>query len=392
MTSDLFSSDWLDSPKTICGIMTGTSLDGVNTAIATFYRDYRNKVKFELVSWDMIDLPKQFRESIFKVIYEPVHISQISLLQYSISHLYADAVFQSLNKAGKTSDEIDLIGIHGQTVWHQPQPLEFDEFMVASTLQLASTSALSKLTGIPVVGDFRSGDVALGGQGAPLVPIFDYNFLSEDNTNVIALNIGGIANVTLLPAGGKSNAVSAFDTGPGNVLIDAAASFFFNLKFDRNGDIASSGSANESLLAKLKQNVFITLKPPKSTGREEFNLKYVQLLRDEFPGVSQSDFITTLTFFTAWSIAENIRLFGDPKSRVILSGGGIHNNYLLSSLKAELPQATIISSAEVGIPPDAKEALCFAYLACLYMINQSGNIPSVTGASRESILGLLAKP
>jgi len=250
------------------------------------------------------------------------------------------------------------------------------------------------MTGVQVVHDFRSADVALGGQGAPLVPIFDHAFLSSDNVDRIALNIGGMANITLLPAGGSLDQLRAFDTGPGNVLIDAACRFSFGKRFDEGGSFARAGRVMDDLLSKLKTHPYFADEPPKSTGRETFNDKLVEDLHHRYvqQALPSEDLVTTVTELTAWSIADHIQRYQPSTREVIVSGGGVHNAYLMDRLREMLDEVRVMSSAELGIDPDAKEALCFAYLAWLTLNGKPGNVPSVTGARAPALLGSVARP
>jgi len=285
-------------------------------------------------------------------------------------------------------EKIDAVGIHGQTVWHEPGK----ESTGRITYQLGGVSALAQLLGTTVVGNFREADTALGGQGAPLVPIFDYEFMGTEEDNIIAVNIGGISNMTLLPRGCTKENVIAFDAGPGNVLIDYAMRVLYNRAYDEDGEVASTGTIIPKLLDMLKENPFIYEEPPKSTGREMFGVDLIHKILDEFGQQHLAkDIITTLSHFTAWCISHNIKLFGKIDSEIIFSGGGSHNKYVLSVIKEELADSTIRISDEIGIPADSKEAICFAYLAYRTLGGLPGNIPSVTGASREAVLGVTAR-
>ncbi|MBK9248373.1 MAG: anhydro-N-acetylmuramic acid kinase [Ignavibacteria bacterium] len=319
-------------------------------------------------------------------------IADVSFLTSALTEFHASAVVDACTACSITPEQLDGIGFHGQTVWHAPKPTKKLYTKLGNTLQLTSGQTLAALLSTTVVSDFRSADVALGGQGAPLVPLFDSVFLRDSTRNVIALNIGGIANITLLPAS-KAEPVIAFDTGPGNVLIDASTTMFFGKNYDKNGSIAAAGRPIRTMLEQLKDHKFISQKPPKSTGREVFNKSWLEKrIRTTFqPSIPSEDVVRTITEFTSWSIAENIRLFADPTSKIIASGGGIHNKTLMQLLKNELPKASIITSDEIGINSDAKEALCFAFLAYRTLGGLTGNIPSVTGASREAILGSVSK-
>lgn len=386
-------TEWLSKPRYVCGIMTGTSVDAIDTTIALF-SNQDGKHKFEIRATGCYEIPDEIKSLIFRIMTEPVPVSDISLLNYALSKLYADSVRKLCNDSGFPLEEIDAVGVHGQTLWHEPEGRVIAGTQISSTFQSVSISALSKLLDKHVVGDFRAGDIALGGQGAPLVPVFDFEFLRDSNENRIVLNIGGISNVTILPTDCKKEDVRAFDTGPGNVFIDMAVQRFFDLKYDRNGEIARKGSVIAELMNSLKSIPFIYQKPPKSTGRELFSNDYFNYLIDEykFENTNKEDFIRTLTEFTAWSIAENIRLFASNPQRIIASGGGSENIFLMDLLKKELPDIIIDKSDKYGIPSDYKEALCFAYLAYLTLGGLPGNLPSVTGATKETILGVVAIP
>ena len=385
---------WLSKPRILCGVMTGTSLDGIDIALVKFEISDYGKHKFELIYFQTIELPEEIPYIVKKIIEKPITIAEVSFLHYVLSDLFVESIRATCKLRNFRIEDIDAIGIHGQTVWHDPYGREMYGFSVPSTLQLCSPSVLSKKLNIPVIADFRAADIALGGQGAPLVPIFDYEFLRNYVQDVIALNIGGMANITLLPSICKNEGIIAFDTGPGNVLIDSAMNLFYNKKYDSEGKIARSGKINESILNALKLNPFIRQTPPKSTGRELFNNNYLHEIieKNNSTEIPTEDILNTLTCFTCWSIAENLRLFGNPESQIVVSGGGVENTYLIELLKKELNQSVIIRSDEIGIPADAKEAVCFAYLAYRTLGNLPGNIPSVTGAKRETVLGIIALP
>jgi len=386
------SSTWFEKPRLVCGLMSGTSLDGIDAAIVKIWIE-DGKHHFDLISFLSNEYSDEVKEVILGVTDNISTCSSISALNFKLSELYADAVIDACNSAGIKLENLDAVGMHGQTVWHDPFGALTNR-NTPSTLQLGSVSALANILGVPVVGDFRSADIVLGGQGAPLVPIFDFNFLSEKENDVIALNIGGISNITILPANCKQENIIAFDTGPGNVLIDTYMRKFFDKEFDASGKTASSGKLISKLFDDLKELDYISLKLPKSTGRELFNEELIEgiLSKNNLQDVSNNDLIHTLTKFTAWSIAENIRLFANEKSKIIISGGGVHNDFLIKLLVEELPNANIFISNDVGISADAKEAICFAYLAWRTLAGLYSNIPSVTGAAREAVLGVIAVP
>ncbi len=379
--------EWLSKPRIVCGIMSGTSLDGVDAAIAEFSND-NGKHSFTTISYLTIPFLKEIRQEVLDIIEHEAPVANVARLHYALPQLYAEAVRAVCSQAGFKTSHLDAIGVNGQTVWHAPH----DE--IASTLQLGSISTLAQELQIPVVGDFRAADIALGGQGAPLVPVFDYEFLKDKNSNVIALNIGGISNITLLPKNCTPESVMAFDTGPGNVWIDGATKQYFGKNYDENGNFAREGRSLPRLLNALKEINYIKESPPKSTGRELFTPEKLEKFLKDYasPHSPGEDIVRTLTEFTAWSIAENIRLFGKTDSRLIISGGGVHNSVLLEVLKVELPEAEVVKSDADGLSSDAKEAICFAYLAYRTLGGLPGNLPSVTGASRAAILGAVALP
>jgi anhydro-N-acetylmuramic acid kinase len=319
---------------------------------------------------------------------DTISIEDVSHANYEITRLHAEYLQRFLLEKGIDSQECDLLSVHGQTVWHSPPK---DEDDIGHTLQLLSIPGLAAKTNLKTIGDFRTGDMALGGQGAPLVPIFDSEFLYSDEKDTIAINIGGMANLTIIPRD-KNQQIMAFDTGPGNILIDLSMKRFFGKQYDENGVFAREGRILERLWKNLCELDFITQKPPKSTGREMFNSSLLQDILEvsfvnTFPG---EDIVRTITDYTAWSIAENIRLFGNPTSRILVTGGGANNPTLMARLQKELPDAEFLTSVELGFDADIKEALCFAYLGWRSLGGLPGNIPSVTGAKRAVVLGCVS--
>jgi anhydro-N-acetylmuramic acid kinase len=381
--------EWLSKPRIVLGMMSGTSLDGIDICASCFSVSQNGKHQFELFHWKTYPMDQELRENIKQCIQREISIKDISFLQKEITHAHANIVNQYLDEFSLDRNSIDLLSVHGQTVWHSP-PSENNSYL-GHTYQLISIPALSALTQICSIGDFRSADIALGGQGAPLVPIFDKEFLCDSEVDTIAINIGGMANMTIIPADSTLQ-LSAFDTGPGNILIDEAMISFFGKKYDTNGSFAKAGRRINRLWDNLCELEFITEKPPKSTGREFFNKQLLQDILEvsfvnTFPG---EDIIRTLTDYTAWSIAENIRLFGPHKARVLITGGGAHNPVLVQELKNQLPDFSFYTSEELGIPADAKEALCFAYLGWRSLAGLPGSLKEATGISKPQILGSIA--
>ena len=377
----------------IAGIMTGTSLDGIDIAISDFTGDENTPFEEKLIAYKTFPFTEELRNTLNNIMSGKFTAYEFSQLNFILAKAYDNAIKELCRSSMIDHDSIEAIGMHGQTLWHQPKAKNYAGESIASTLQAGSGTALSAFSRKTVVYDFRAADIALGGQGAPLVPIYDYYFLRNEKRDTIAMNIGGIANITFLPKGNNSveldkNAVRAFDTGPGNVLIDIAANELFNQKYDDKGALARIGNVIPELLEKLLDIDFIHKNPPKSTGREEFN---AALLGNIFNSdYSTYDILNTLTEFTAQSIALNIRKFASENSEIIITGGGAMNDFLMERIKNALPRAEIANAADKGINADAKEAQCFAFLAYLHLKKIPGNLPSVTGASREIILGASA--
>ena len=382
-------NEWLSKPRIVLGMMSGTSLDGIDICASSFSISQNGKHQFELLCWKTYPMDQELRENIKHCIQQEISIKDISFLQKEITHIHAHIVNQFIDEFSLDKDSIDLISVHGQTVWHSP-PSENNSYS-GHTYQLISIPALSALTQICSIGDFRSADIALGGQGAPLVPVFDKEFLYDSKLDTIAINIGGMANITIIPAD-TTLQLSAFDTGPGNIFIDEAMIRFFGKKYDSNGSFAKDGRRLKRLWDNLCELEFIKELPPKSTGREFFNKQLLQDILEvsfvnTFPG---EDIIRTLTDYTAWSIAENIRLFGPQKGRILITGGGAHNPVLVQELKNQLQGFSFYTSEELGIPADAKEALCFAYLGWRSLGGLPGSLKEATGISKPQILGSIA--
>ncbi len=366
----------------IAGLMTGTSLDGIDVAVCDVDDDGVRLRSFAT---------SPYSEATFNLVTLALNGEASTLelcdLPFALATDYATAITAILDTelANDTRTKLDAVGIHGQTIWHNPP---------RSTWQAGSGSALAALIGVPVVHDFRAADVAVGGQGAPLVPIFDWLSLRSDTKDRVALNIGGMANITLLPHDGQLESLRAFDTGPGNILIDSAAMQTFGKRYDDGGSIAAAGRIIPSLLEHVKTLPFFALDPPKSTGRELFNDAFVSELHRRFqhPSAPSEDFVTTLTEVVAWSIADHITRLQPSTQELVCSGGGVHNTFLMQRLAHYLPNVRIMNTDEFAIPADAKEAMCFAYLAWLTLHGLPGNVPSVTGASRRVVLGSISDP
>ena len=353
----------------VAGIMSGTSLDGVDVAVIDITGH-----KFEVVAHRTTPYPRKVRDQILAVSNSTVHTSAISRLNFQLAEIYAKAV----KKCGVPLDSIQLIGSHGQTIYHER----------GNTLQIGDGSVLAERTGIPVVSDFRPRDIAAGGKGAPLVPYVDYLLYKDRKLGRVALNIGGIANITAIPADGGPEDVIAFDTGPGNMVVDQLVAIHTRgrQKYDRGGRLAQTGKVDAALIDRLLRRAFYKESPPKSTGREQYGREFIDELREtELPLL---DLIATATAFTPAAVASGIQRFVPfPVQEIIVSGGGAHNAQMMAYLKAFLPRTKLRYSGEFGIDVDAKEAIAFAVLAYETWHKRPSNLPSATGARRPVILG-----
>jgi len=366
--------------------MSGTSLDGIDVAVI----DISTNPRIATVLSATVPYPPRVRDAILAVSNTAAETAAISRLNFVLGELYARALQSACKKSGIAIDTIKLIGCHGQTIFHEGTPARCLRFKVASTMQIGEAAVIAERTGIPVISDFRVRDMAAGGKGAPLVPFVDYLLYRSKHAGRVALNIGGIANVTALPAGARREDVLAFDTGPGNMAIDALAAKCTGgrLGFDRDGRIARSGRLNRDLLGELLRDRYYSLRPPKSAGREQYGVEFVDRLIAT--GLPLEDLVATATVLTAASITEGIERFVRPKMRVdelIVSGGGMHNPRIMGHLAALLPGTKIATSADYGIDVDAKEAVAFAVLAYETWRKKPSNLPSATGAKRPVILG-----
>lgn len=351
------------------GLMSGTSLDGVDAALASFSSDHCEVVRTAYLPYP--DDLKQALLELHEVCDNELELSQT--LGCQLGHLYAEAVHALMQNFGES---VTAIGCHGQTIRHRPD--------LGFTLQLNNPSLLAELTGIPVVADFRSRDIAAGGQGAPLVPAFHQAVFGHPTTHRNIVNIGGISNLTDLPPNGE---VTGFDCGPGNLLMDAWCQRHTGQPYDKNGDWAASGILIQPLLEKCLRNPFFQLPPPKSTGREAFNLAWLETLLES--KYRPQDVQCTLAELTAHGIADAIQRYYSGTTEIYLCGGGAHNRHLHSRIHAHLPAIQLAETGALGIPADWVEAAAFAWLAKQTMEGKPGNLPAVTGAKGSRILGAI---
>ena len=361
------------------GLMSGTSMDGIDAAVvdfssehphvlATHNEPYPEAVNRQLVA--ALDLPDPRK-------------TNLAELDHAVGESFARATNRLLDIAGIDPARVQAIGSHGQTIRHEPNT------EMPYSLQIGNPDVITTNTGIDVVADFRSADIKAGGQGAPLVPAFHKASFATETENRVVVNIGGIANITVLPCD-PAIAVTGFDTGPGNTLMDGWAQQQLNTVMDAGGNWAASGACDQQLLGKLLADPYFSLAPPKSTGREYFNLDW---LSEYFPAdnIAAQDIQATLCRLTTRTIVDAIKQYAPDTARLLVCGGGIHNNCLMQQLRTDLAETRVESTAQYGIDPDWVEAAAFAWLAKQNLQARPGNLPEVTGANRPVILGKLFK-
>ena len=382
-------------PRLVAGLMSGTSLDGIDAVVARLDGSGRS-LGFDVRAFVHTPYSEALRALLLRnSAPETSSVYALSQLNVRLAHAYAGAVRDAVAAAGVPLEALDLIGLHGQTVHHIPEPADCAGMPTTSTLQIGDPSVLANLLGVPVVGDFRMADMALGGQGAPLVPYLDYIYFTDDAEVRGLLNLGGIANLTLLPRGARAGDVIAFDTGPANILSDALVRHFFDEPFDRDGAHAARGTIRNELLAALLDEPYFALPPPKSTGRELFDQHYVENLLARADGLPPEDVIATATMLTVASVYQSYAQFIRPRHAfdvVIASGGGRHNRFLMDKLADAFAPIPVRPIDDYGLDADAKEALCFAIFAHETINGVPSNLPSVTGAARPAILGKICLP
>ncbi len=352
----------------VAGIMSGTSLDGIDVAVV----DIKGR-RIETVAFRSTPYPKAIRERILNVSNCNTHTAELARLHFALGDLYAKAV-EAIKIPG-----IELAGCHGQTIYHEGR---------IATLQIGEAAVIAERTGIPVVCDFRVGDIAAGGEGAPLVPFIDYWLYRDARRARVALNLGGIGNITAIPAAATPEQVTAFDTGPGNMIIDALVKEYTQGKqqYDRGGRIAAKGNVDRALLAALLNGPYYKRKPPKTAGREQYGAEFIAGLKQS--GLPLLDLITTATLFTAATVADALRRFVPyPVHDLIVSGGGAHNSQIMAHLTSLLPGICIATSQDFGVSIDGKEALAFAVLAYETWHGRPSNLPSATGARHPVVIG-----
>ena len=386
--------------KYVIGLMSGTSVDGIDAAVVEI-TGHGLETTVNLIAFETFPFPPDVPQRILALCQpDTSRVDDICEMNFHIGHLFAEAVKHTLQKNGMFARDIDLIGSHGQTIHHLPPFTEPQgKIKIPSTLQIGEPAVIAHETGIPTIADFRVADMAAGGQGAPLVSYPDYLLFRDTTKTVGLLNIGGIANLTVLPANGSFDSVSAADTGPGNMCVDAVVSEITDGKerYDEAGQRAAQGTSHQPLIDEWLKHPFFQLTPPKTTGREmfghTFSLECLRACREY--GLSDNDAIATLTDLTVQTVALYISQFvseQNPIDRLYVSGGGVHNRTLMQRLSEVLVNTVVEPVDTSGISADAKEAIAFAILANESLHGQAGNLPSATGASVRKVLGKFVCP
>ena len=387
--------------KLVIGLMSGTSVDGIDAAIVEI-AGHGLKTEVDLIAFETFPFPTGVPERILALCQPDTgRVDDICEMNFYIGHLFAEAVKHILQKNGMSANDIDLIGSHGQTIHHLPKDANTDDNVsrYPSTLQVGEPAVIAHETGIPTIADFRVADMAAGGQGAPLVSYPDYLLFSDSTKTVGLLNIGGIANLTVLPANGTFDSVCAADTGPGNMCIDAVVTEITEgaERYDEDGKRATQGTPDQRLIDEWLKHPFFQLSPPKTTGREMFGHAYAMacLTACRKYELSDNDCIATLTELTVQTIDDYIARFvteQNPIDVLYASGGGVHNQTIMRRLGELLSDTAVESVDNSGISADAKEAIAFAILANETLHGNAGNLPSATGASVRKILGKFVCP
>ena len=385
----------------VVGMMSGTSVDGVDAALVEISgTDSEPKVK--LLAFENKPYPPQVREKIFSL-FTPANatVDKVGYMNFLLGEIYAKSALSVIEKAGMKPEEIDVIGSHGQTIWHAPIPESPDGIPVAYTVQIGEGSVIAERTGILTVSDFRVADMAAGGQGAPLVPFSEYLLYRREKETILLQNIGGLGNMTVMPAGAKPRDVFAFDTGPGNMIIDAVISAVTGGEktYDAGGETAAKGRVCNALLDILKEEPYYRQPLPKTTGREHFGVQYTEKILSwwkENP-IPVEDLLATVTDLTAYSIADAYERYVLPKyraSEIIVGGGGSYNATLLRFMKERFaPHGVAVRTQEdLGLSSDAKEAVAFALMADCCMRGKANTLPSVTGAEHPAVMGKISQP
>lgn len=383
----------------VVGLMSGTSVDGIDAALVHIGGEAEHP-DVRLLAFENTSYPSGVREKLFQQFnLETSTVKQIGYLNFLLGELYSCAALSVIDKSGIKRESVDLIASHGQTIWHEPEPCNEDGFPVRYTVQIGEGAVIAARTGIPTVTDFRVADMAVGGHGAPLVPFSEYLLYRKQNETILLQNIGGIGNMTVLPAGTGPDTVFAFDTGPGNMIIDAVVKARTGglHSYDKDGLLGSAGTVNHDLLALMKQDPYYRLPPPKTTGRELFGEQYTRRILEEAKDMSLEDLVATVTDLTAWSIEDAYCHFVLPvhkASQLVVGGGGTYNHTLISFLRRRFKElgVSVRLQEDLGWSSDAKEAVAFAMMGAQFASGLPNVLPSVTGANCNAVMGKLSLP
>jgi anhydro-N-acetylmuramic acid kinase len=388
----------------VAGVMSGTSADGIDVALVEMAEkkdSAKGQLSFRLIGHADYPYPRKVRIAVLAAMNaSSTSVADLARLNFLLGELYSDAI---LAMQRKFRVKADLVGCHGQTLYHQGEAQRFLGRKITATWQTGEGAIIAARVRVPVVTDFRPADMAVGGKGAPLVPFLDSMLFRDAKAGRIALNIGGIANLTAIPAGASIKRILAFDTGPGNMVIDAVTERLFGRNFDRDGRIAASGRVLDTIVAWVLRQEFFFRKPPKTAGREEFGREFVARFLQMCHGFPRHDVVATATAITAKSIADAIRRYVVQKKGrallpafrdVVISGGGAKNHTLIRMLGSELEKLCLRPAFcdDFGLPSAAKEAVAFAVLAHETWHRRASNIPSATGAKRAAVLGKISYP
>ena len=382
--------------RLVIGLMSGTSADGTDAALVNIAGS-GIETCVQMLDYISIPFEKNLRAAILELAGgKAVTAGELCRMNRLLGEIYLQACLTLCQKAQIDPSQIDLVGCHGQTIWHQPEAEFYFGKSITSTLQIGDVSPICEKMGTICVSDFRVRDMAAGGQGAPLVPYTEYILYRDPKKNVALQNIGGIGNITLIPAGCGPQEMIAFDTGPGNMLIDAAVSIYSDGQqlYDQGGEIASSCQIGDKLLEWLMEEPYISISPPKTTGRERYDQNFVEKVMKKAKecGNSVGEVVATLTAYTAQTIIYSIQKYMPVKpDRLIIGGGGSYNRTLLKHIRAGLPEVEVLTNEEIGYNGDAKEAVAFAILANETINGVCSNIPAVTGASHPVVLGKISQ-
>ncbi len=383
----------------VAGVMSGTSADGINVALVRISRARTpglHRPKFQLLGHAEYPYPKDVRRAVLAAMNATrARVADLARLNFRLGDLYAEAVLATQRRF---RTQVELVGCHGQTLYHQGEAAPFLGRKLAVTWQTGEGAVIAARVGIPVVSDFRPADMAAGGKGAPLVPFLDYFLYRDERMGRVVQNIGGIANLTAIPAGASAEEVLAFDTGPGNMVIDAVVERLFGKPYDRDGQIAAAGMVLHGVVDALLRAPFFRRKPPRTAGREEFGQEFARDFLRRCGRADKHDVVATATALTARSIADALQRFVLRRrgrfGEFIVSGGGVKNPTLIAMLAHELAalRLQIRFSDEFGLPSEAKEAVAFALLACQTWERRPSNVPAATGAKRPAVLGKISYP